>query len=61
MCLAVGPDEDGAAACLMTDDSSGHSDEMCDTSPELEVSIMICGISKSMTAKVLPLSTSDWK
>jgi len=61
VCLAVGSDEDDAAACLMTDNSLTHSDEVYDTSPEPEVSILVCGIPKSMTAKVLPLSTSEWK
>ena len=61
VCLAVGQDEDDAAACLMTDNSLDHSDEVCDDSPEPEASILICGIPKSMTAKALPLSTNEWK
>ena len=51
MCLAVGPDEDDAVACLMTDNAPDQSDEVCDDSPKPEVSILICGVPKSMTAK----------
>ena len=45
----------------MTDNSLGHRDEVCDDIPEPGVSILICSIPKSMTAKVLPLSTGEWK
>ena len=60
VCLAVRPDEDDDVSCLMIDNAPDQSDEVFDDSPEPEVSILICGVPKSMTAKVLPLSTSEW-
>ena len=45
----------------MADNGPDRGDEVCLNSPEPEVSILICDIPKSMTAKVLPLSTSEWK
>ena len=45
----------------MTNKGPDQGDEVCDNSPEPEVSIRICGIPKSMTANVLLLSTGEWK